>query len=363
MQLLSTAVCPSDLRPARDVPTLAADASLHLIDRTKPCIAASAATPGPGPARASAVTRCTGAEEPCTGASEKQPGTDASAAIISSVVSRASPNFSHRRAAGSTDTLSGRYEHHTDTLAAAILAVKHGKSQREASSDFHVPRTTLQHYIDRRVGDDAASFAAMKEAVEAAPHAGRPASLSAVEESRLVSWIEEHTRAGHSLTRREINQSIAALRSMKGERARGCGSKFFDRLLTTHPNLTVKKPSLITPARASAADSELIALFYSRIHEWVELHHPQPNQIWAADETGFGRVETTEKVFGHKGERAHRLAPQQIEHFSVLAVAAASGQSLPPFFVFHGGSSAAANLLEGASAGSLCATNDKVSRC
>lgn len=286
-----------------------------------------------------------------------------SAAITCSAATHAGPNFSKRRPAGSTDSQPGHYSRHADRLAAALVAVQQGMSQRDAAREFHLPRTTLQHYIARGVGEKAENFDAMKKSVENAPHAGRPSSLSVEEELRLVEWIEDHTRAGHSLTRREINQSIAALRSMNGESARGCGSRFFARLLKAHPNLTIKLPSLITPARAAAPAAELMTLFYRNLNDWIERHKPQPFQIWAADETGFGRVETSEKVVGHKGERAYRLAPQQLEHFSVLAVASASGQSLPPFFVFEGGGSAALNLLEGAPPGSLCATNVKVQYC
>lgn len=117
------------------------------------------------------------------------------------------------------------------------------------------------------------------------------------------------------------------------------GRKWFERFISDHPELTVRKSEQFPEARAKAsADSSVHAHWFNQVlgkaMDDTKLHD-KPQNIYNVDETGFMTDPSSEKVLAPKGLKNvyQNTGGSGREQITVCITGNAAGQSLPPYVV------------------------------
>ena len=101
-----------------------------------------------------------------------------------------------------------------------------------------------------------------------------------------------------------------------------------------HPNLTSRKPEILTLARAKSFTRDVVDLFFQTYEE--EVKDVLPTHLYNLDETGLSTNPLNRKVFVAKNEKsAYLQTPTGSKTmYSVLFCASAAGEYLPPFVIY-----------------------------
>ncbi|XP_047124175.1 uncharacterized protein LOC101240849 [Hydra vulgaris] len=114
------------------------------------------------------------------------------------------------------------------------------------------------------------------------------------------------------------------------------GEDWFSAYLKRHKKLSIRKPEATSQARVSSFNPTNVQKFYNNLQTILNRLKLESGDIWNMDETGITTVQTSDHIVAKKGFK-------QIECFTsaeggnlvtVAVAVSASGNSIPPFFIF-----------------------------
>jgi hypothetical protein len=161
--------------------------------------------------------------------------------------------------------------------------------------------------------------------------------LTSVEEELLVQWMQREVNMNAPITPEEAkDQARLILKQRTGKEHTGSLKCWYTAFKARHPELTERVAEIMPSSRLNAEQKEgNISRFFGLL---ADFRHLTPSQIYAADETGLdgdgSRRQTV--IVPTNTPRVYRKGSSYREHTSILHMANALGESVPPVFIFKG---------------------------
>lgn len=223
-----------------------------------------------------------------------------------------------------------RAKYPREDLEAALLDVKRGVCNASAASrKYSIPLNTLLERIKGRRGSKSTTL-------------GRGTAISIADEKRLVSGLLQMEKYGFGLSRKEVLEIVGQfVRSNNINTPFKDGTPGEDWFLafSKRNNLSIKKPQSVEIARKKSCNPFTIETYFKLLESTLEELGLKnvPHRIWNLDESSFCTDPSKIKVVGGKNLPCTRTtsAPGR-ENISVLLVASAAGDKVPPLIIFRG---------------------------
>ena len=195
---------------------------------------------------------------------------------------------------------------------------------------------SLQHPETSSEGQLLQHIHTQQAAARQQQHTGQTL-LTAVEESLLVDWIVRQANMNAPASPEEVKQRAQQLIEQRSGQPYEFSLRcWYTAFLRRHPQLTTRIPENMPRSRLNAEQKHAnIAHFFSLLRNWRKL---KAEQIYAADETGLAEDGSRRaKAVVPKGiGRVYRNSFGFYEHVSILHIANAIGDSMPPVWIFKG---------------------------
>lgn len=207
-------------------------------------------------------------------------------------------------------------------LQNALQDIRKGVSQRKASLEWGVPRSTLQELLD---------------GVESRRDSHQwQQRLSRSQEDDLVSWIRIQAEVGAAPTHQQI-KAIAERILQNGGDNQPLGQCWMQNFLARNPSVRTIRGKRIDSQRVNGASIENIRRFFDY------LNHPTIQQIrpeyrFNMDEAGIMEGEGKNGlVVGPSNRSQIYIASSQSRTWvTLIECISATGQYLPPLVIFKG---------------------------
>jgi hypothetical protein len=204
----------------------------------------------------------------------------------------------------------------------AINAVKNGKSERCASIEWGIPRSTLKHRIHNPNTHQ-----------EAASHLQR---LPPVLEDRLTHWILTQETLGFSVTHAQVRLFGNRLCALQGD-PQPLGKRWVQRFFKRNPVLNTKKQYSIDSVCVNNATSDVIKPWFQKL-QIPAIKAILPENQWNMDEAGimegFG---VNGLVIGHANRRfVQRKQPGSRNWTSFIECISATGNKTTSLVIYKG---------------------------
>lgn len=215
------------------------------------------------------------------------------------------------------------------TWISAVAAVQDGMSVRRAAIMYEVSREPLRKRVHGLVP------------LEAKP-GPQLVYLSEGGDRGVVKIV--HYRALHGMC-----VGLEELRCMIREAAEATGThpliddfsndKWISRWVANHHTISVHQAQLLDVKRALASTPDAVINYYNNLNTVLNkfdlVNKPEP--LWNCDETGvFPQGRGRERVICPKGLRANVQRFDDRENVSIMACVSASGERMPPIYIFIG---------------------------
>ena len=230
------------------------------------------------------------------------------------------------------------YNNCAPLLESAIrLRVVDGYSYGEVELKTGIPKSTVIGQVRR----------ALKNKPYRAP--GGQSKLTADEQVGIVRTVIGHQLAGYGMRRLEVmdlmrrvlvsrkgfygNPKSPNINTLPSRRA-------YYNLLSLHPEMSMRTPTSVSHARASAMNHETIQVCFNNWEELLKKHPDiarDPSRIWNEDEMGVNNLQPNGKVLAGKGmRRVWRFGSDLVNHLSLACIVNAAGDCGPLAFIFKG---------------------------
>lgn len=135
------------------------------------------------------------------------------------------------------------------------------------------------------------------------------------------------------------------------KKLQSAGKDWFWGFMKRHPKLSVRKPEATSLARMTSFNRTTVKGFQDKLQRLLERHKYEPSQIYNLDETGVSTVQKLPKVIGRKGEHqiGQATSRERGELITQVGVISASGNFLPPVWIFPRHRFDAARMMHGVS--------------
>ena len=204
----------------------------------------------------------------------------------------------------------------------ALKQVANGVSERQASVNTGVPRTTIQ---SRKYGHTSHQTAA--EPLQ---------KLSSVQEKRLTEWILTQESLGLGPTHLQIRQFAERILAIR-EDSKPLGKRWFQGFLRRNPILRTKKQFRVDTARVNGATTAIIRAWFQKL-ALPEIRAIKPENRWNMDEAGIMEGQGLNAlVVGSTSRRiAQKKQPGSRAWTSFIECISAIGKALDPLVIFKG---------------------------
>jgi len=199
---------------------------------------------------------------------------------------------------------------------------------REAAKKFEVPKSSLHDRATGAHGD----------------RDGRPAELSMVEERMIVERLKVLAAWGFPVTSSDLRHLVKSYIDKKGQVNRRFTdnlptTRWVDRFLGRHPDLTLRMANPIKRARAKVSREEV----QDFITHWEKtIEGVPPSNIFNYDETNLKDDPGAQKCIFRKGTKyCEKVQNTSKSATSIMFCGSADGKMLPPMVVYK-----AANVYE-----------------
>ncbi|XP_071095056.1 uncharacterized protein [Haliotis cracherodii] len=222
----------------------------------------------------------------------------------------------------------GQYRQYvSNALDKAYEAVIDGMAIRRASEKFCVPFSTLHDWISGKVSVDCVTT-------------GREPLLSLEEEKLLVDHIDVMANFGYGYSRAEVTAIATDLAIHLGKRSKDdppLSMQWFYGFVKRWPDLRVKKPRSLDLQRAKATSEETITHYFDELGSILKKYRLEdsPQRIYNVDEKGLVENHVPPSIVSSQQVPTAVVAPRS-STTTVIGCGNASGNAIPPFFVFKG---------------------------
>ncbi|XP_049306157.1 uncharacterized protein LOC125776678 [Bactrocera dorsalis] len=236
-----------------------------------------------------------------------------------------------------------------DNILEAIKSVKiHHNSVRQPATAHNIPRTNLMRYIAAFDGASidvtTANADVMKNLLAENTTMGTKTIVNIEQEKALISYILQASDINYGI-------SLMELRKLAYEFARKVGASYPDpwndnqqaskdwqlAFMKRHKNLSLRTPEQVSQSRAKRFNKENVDAFFANLSSVLGRTPFEPHRIWNMDETGCPTVPTRPvKTIARKGQKqvGPSTSAEKGTNVSLALDVSASGQSIPPFFLF-----------------------------
>lgn len=229
----------------------------------------------------------------------------------------------------------GRGEWSEEYMKHAVAAVLENKmSERAASQQYNVPRSTLQRKI-KAISDN--------QQTDMKPQLGYfKATFNDEYEAQLVEYMKDLDSRLMPLSKSEFLKLAYDLAENLGLKHRFniekkmAGKDFYISFMKRHPELSYRKPQSTSLMRCVGFNKPQVERFFNQLKTMIEKHKFRPSRIFNADETGVSSVHENEKVITMKGKRqvGKMTSGERGRNVSLMFCMSATGQFIPPLFIF-----------------------------
>lgn len=216
-----------------------------------------------------------------------------------------------------------------EDIAKALKAIEEGLSERKASLQFHVPRSTLQFRSSDKFNNKTTH--------------GPDPILSSEEENLLKEWILASQRKGFPLRLEDLQESVKQFLDDNPrpnpfpENRPGKG--WYKAFLRRHPDVSLRTPEAVTSASANISENDIRKWFQEVENYLNEKGYAEilkdPHRVFNGDETCFLLCPKNKRVLAAKGSKN----VYQIEHHSkynltVMFTFSAAGEITPSMVIY-----------------------------
>lgn len=227
-----------------------------------------------------------------------------------------------------------KYNIKTSTLESRVKKFKEGSNSDGPSRTFHSKFTSLQVF-------------------------------SLEEETRLNDYIINCCKMHYGLTTVQIRKlayeyakALNLKYPAKWDENQMAGLEWMRKYRERNANLSLRKPENTSAARSFAFNKTAVQQFYNNLGDVLQRHNFAADRIFNFDESGVSTVLDTPKILAPKSQKqvGQIVSAERGELMTFGAIISASGNTIPPLFVFprvHYKD----HFLEGAPEGSIGAAN------
>lgn len=215
-----------------------------------------------------------------------------------------------------------------EQLKAALGAIRNGRSIREVSRAFNIPRSTLQKRL--------------KQNSDAGPSLGRKPVFSTVEEKCLAEHVIHLSKLFYGISRQEIKKCAYdyALKNNLtcpfNRESKSAGNDWLWGFMKRNPSIALRKPEPTSINRITAFCKEEVSIFFNNLAQLQEKFNFKSHRIFNTDETGISTVQTPGKILARKGLKQVGFATswERGRNITVVCAFSATGIYVPPMFIY-----------------------------
>ena len=224
-------------------------------------------------------------------------------------------------------------------MAKAYEAWQKGQSVYKAAFLYGVPEQTLRDRTKGYIKPEKRS-------------SGPDTILSPTEEKSLCDHVREMALYGYGYSNselRELATDTAIYLGKWNDKEKLLGRKWLKGFLRRWPDMKALKPRSLSMIRAKAVSREVIENYYNNLEQILNKYElsDKPHRIFNIDETGISPEHSPPSIIGPRGTTVPAITSVRFGTTTVISSCNATGQSVPPFFVFKG-KRASEDLLSGA---------------
>ncbi|KAF0729643.1 hypothetical protein AaE_009356 [Aphanomyces astaci] len=219
-----------------------------------------------------------------------------------------------------------RSRYTTKELDAAVLTVLAGECGKIVSLKTRIPYSTLM----RKMRESRAGT--RKDPQRRGPKTSIPQPC----EADLVAWIGAMQQNGYPPSRQAVLVKATQMLRRIDPLQTALTSGWYKKFRARHKDLTNRVAQVISRARNSVDEAGVDRMFNS-VHKTVIENKLTADRIFNMDETAFASRRKSSTVIALKGSQnvwAKTVSPSF--HLSIVACVSASGNIMPPLFLFPG---------------------------
>ncbi len=205
------------------------------------------------------------------------------------------------------------------SLQLACEAVRNGISLRQASEEYHIPKSTLHDHLSGKI---------------------LPGSKSGqkylTDEEELVTFLIGCSEIGYPRTRKNVICLVQRILEEKGKDI-NLSYGWWEGFKRRHPGISLRSAEELSQYRARACTRDVFRKYFDLLEETMEENDIllKPTQIFNCDETGMPLDPKPPKVVVPKGIKHPRtITTGNKGQITVLACCSAAGYVIPPFVIF-----------------------------
>ncbi|XP_011301988.1 uncharacterized protein [Fopius arisanus] len=227
-----------------------------------------------------------------------------------------------------TDPSKKRKRYPRQKLLDALEAVKCGRSLREVSIEYGVPKTTLMSKFKGTHPIDGKS--------------GPPPVLDEAEEMELVRWVNDISEVGFALKKNQMCASVqTSLKELKRKNIFSNdkpGHNWYKNFEERHAEIVDRFKKNLSYAKTAPSEAS-VRQWFAHMRKYLEtnaLFNIDPSRIFTTEEAAFIFNPTGKKIIVRKGDRADfSFTHNHVDECATsLFTANATGSLAPPMIVF-----------------------------
>ena len=221
-----------------------------------------------------------------------------------------------------------------EVMERAIQAVKEGMPVRKAAKTYSIAHTTLNNNLVKAKKDSTAKLE---------PNYKHSHIFNQEQETSIANYLEKCSGMFHGLTTKNVRTlayEMAFLNRIEmpatWTEKQIAAREWLFGFLRRHETLAIRQPEATSLARATAFNRATVGAFFDILHDCLEKIGASGDRIFNLDETGVTTVQKVPKVVATKGLKqvGQITSRERGELVTVCVIVSASGQTLPPAFVF-----------------------------
>ncbi|GFO13417.1 tigger transposable element-derived protein [Plakobranchus ocellatus] len=215
------------------------------------------------------------------------------------------------------------------------------ESYRDAGDEFGIHYRTLARYWKKAKAEDLQPGATVP-LFDIGYQKPRQVFTEQFEQE-LRDYLLHASYIYYSLTPKEVRKlayELATANSLKvpeswNERKQA-GEDCYLAFMKHNPTLSLRKPQPTILVRITAFNEANVDASLDKLVDVYNLHNIQPCDIWNIDETDVTTVQTPERIISRRGRKqvSFFVSAERGTFFTVVGTISASGNTVPPFFVF-----------------------------